>query len=312
MTTKFWNLKALAGTVVVAVVATVAGPVDAAEPLVSAEWLKTNSSDVVLLDVEKSEKMFKAGHIPGATFVPWKQVRGKGKENGTDLIKMLPSKVSFTRLMRVSGVDNDSHVVVTSSGVNSSDMFLATRLYWQLKYFGHDDVSVLNGGNAAWQEAGMSLRKGDAPKPEPGNFSVRDERKEILVTTQQAQDLVSKGADSFVDARTLDYHIGLEQKDYVYAKGHIPGSRLLPNYLLVTHGKAAKFRDAEDIKAAMNRLDVPADGDVVAYCNSGHLGSGLWFALHEIAGNSKARLYDGSMHAWTKDDSRPVTVQPTR
>lgn len=283
---------------------------EAAYPLVDVTWLKANKDKVIVLDVQAKDKDFLAkGHIPGSILVPWEQVRGKAKEGGLDLIKMLPSKTSFARLMKVSGVNDDSHIVITTSGANSKDLFLGTRLYWQLKYYGHDEVSMLDGGNAAWTEAKQMLSTSQEAKPQVGNFTARAERKELLSTTADVQQLVKQGSKNLVDARTLDYHLGLEQKTkYVYDAGHIPGSKIVPHDILVQHGKAAKFRSTAQIKATLGAMGVDLNAGNVAYCNSGHLGSGLWFALHELSGNTSAKLYDGSMHAWTKGNTNPVTV----
>ena len=279
-------------------------------PLVDASWLKQHKGEVVLLDVRKKAKNFEAhGHIPGAVLVPWKQVRGKKKIDGVEYIKMLPSATSFTRLMKVSGVNKDSAVVITTNGLSSKDVFFGTRLYWQMKYYGHKNVAMLDGGNAAWAQAKLPMSKDKPGKVKGGNWSAGAENKDLLASTMDVAGLIKSGASTLVDARTLDYHLGLEQKKkYVYQAGHLPGSKLVPHDILVTHGKAAKFRDAGQLKSTLAAMGVDLSAANVAYCNSGHLGSGLWFVLHELAGNDSATLYDGSMHAWTEDKSRPVTA----
>ena len=293
---------------VTAMAATAALAVEVPGPLVDAAWLKANKANVVILDVRKKAANFeKQGHIPGATLVPWGQVRGKKTVGGVDLIKMLPSAASFSGLMKASGVNKDSAVVITTNGLSSPDLFLGTRLYWQLKYYGHDNVAVLDGGNAAWAAAKLPVSK-EKSYAKPGNWKVKAERGELLATTEDVAAMVKGGSKSLVDARTLDYHLGLEQKKkYVYDKGHIPGSRLMPYDILVGHKGPMKFRSPASLKATLTAMGVDLSKPTTSYCNSGHLGSGLWFALHELAGNKGAKLYDGSMHAWTKDKSRPVT-----
>ena len=276
-------------------------------PLVSVDWLNKNKDSVVLLDVQKKAKFFTAhGHIPGAVLVPWGQVRAKKSVDGVEYIKMLPGAATFARLMKKSGVNKDSAIVITTSGTSSPDVFLGTRLYWQLKYYGHDNIAILNGGNAAWKEAKLSMSN-DPSSAKPGNWSATAERKELLATTQDVVALVSAGSKNLVDSRTLDYHLGLEQKKkYVYRAGHIPGSKVIPHDIVLAHKGAKKFRATGDLKATLTAMGVDLSAANVAYCNSGHLGSGLWFIMHELAGDKSAKLYDGSMHAWTKDQSRPV------
>ena len=277
-------------------------------PLVDVVWLNKNAGNIVLLDVRiKPEYFEKRGHIPGAIVVPWEQVRANRKVDGVELVKMLPSADSFAGLMKASGVNSDSAVVITTNGLTSSDLFLGTRLYWQLKYFGHDNVALLDGGNAAWSIAKLSLSKEKSPA-KAGNWSPSFERKELLATTADVAEMVKNGSTNLVDARMLDYHLGLEQKKgYVYNNGHIPGSQVVPYYILVTRKGAKKFRNAAQLKSSLAAMGVKLTAANVAYCNSGHLASGLWFVVYELAGNKSAKLYDGSMHAWTKDSSRPVT-----
>ena len=176
------------------------------------------------------------------------------------------------KLMKKSGVANDSAVVITTSGRNSSDVFLGTRLYWQLKFYGHDNVAMLDGGNAAWAAAKLPMST-EPSKTKPANFSVRGERKELLATTTDIAAMVKGGSANLVDARTLDYHLGLEQKKkYVYKPGHIPGSKIVPHDLLVAHKGPAKFRSADHIKATLAAMGIDAKSGNTAYCNSGHLG----------------------------------------
>ncbi len=276
-------------------------------PLVDVGWLNKNKGDVVLLDVrKKAENFVKKGHIPGAVVVPWKEVRSKAKEGGVDLIKMLPGKATFARLMKKSGVNSNSAVVITTTGNSTPEVFFGTRLYWQMKYYGHDNVAMLDGGNAAWAAAKMPVSK-EASKVKPGNWRVTAERREMLATTDDVANMVKAKSTDLIDARTLDYHLGLEQKKkYVYKNGHIPGSKIVPHDLLAAHKGAKTFRKLADLKATMTAMGVKLDAPNVTYCNSGHLGSGLWFVLHELVGNKSTKLYDGSMHAWTKDANRPV------
>lgn len=279
-------------------------------PLVDAAWLKANKDQVILLDVQKKPEAFtKTGHIPGAVLIPWKKVRTTMTEDGVSYDKMRLAPADFAKLMSASGVSDDSAVVVTMSGTSASDVYLATRLYWQLKYVGHDAVAILDGGNAAWAAAKGEMSTDASAAPQPGTFTVRAERNEMLATTKQVAEGLGSASSTLVDARTLDYHLGLEQKkSYVFAAGHIPGSKVVPYDLLLSHKAPLTFRKPDEIKMTLTAMGLDGAAASTAYCNSGHLASGLWFAMSELAGKSSTRLYDGSMHAWTKDKSRPVTA----
>lgn len=282
-----------------------AAALDVPGPLVETKWLESNLQNVVLLDVRKKAKQ-DTQRISGATLVPWKKVRAKKKENGVDLIKMLPEKSAFEDLMQSVGVNNDSVIVITSESTNADTTFFGTRLYWQLKYFGHDNVSLLNGGNAKWfKEKRASSNKNT--RHDKGTFKVSKVNKDILATTEDVEKAVNDKNTTLIDTRSEDMYLGLfYKKSYVYAEGHIPGSKSADGNTFLKYGKVKTFHAPEKIKTALIAKGIDPASKAIVYCNSGHLSSGIWFIEHEIFGNKNASLYDGSMHAWTKDSDRPV------
>ncbi len=273
--------------------------------LVDTNWLAEHGKEVVLLDVRKTV-VKDSPRIPNATLVPWGKVRAKKHEDGMDLIKMLPRKQDFEKLMQQLGVNNNSTVIITSPANDASNVFLGTRLYWQLKYFGHDKVALLNGGNAKWFKEKRAQSNHSAAIKE-GNFSAQAEHKELLATTADVQKSLGKKHITLIDARPQDMYLGLfYKKSYVYAAGHIPGAKSADGDIFLQHGTVKTFHQAEKIKQALQAKGIKSENETIAYCNSGHLASGLWFIEHELLGNDKAKLYDGSMHAWTKDNKRQV------
>jgi len=276
-------------------------------PVVNADWLVDNRDQVVVLDVRKDVKSYTAkGHIPGAVLVNWKGVTSDRVVDDVELQKILPDPSSFEALMRNHGVNNDTQIVIAHPGETAYQVARAARLYWQLKYYGHDGVALLDGGTAAWQAAGQPLSQEVTPQPDKGDFRVSAERDEILATTADVEAAVKDGTPQLVDNRPQSFFLGLDQRDYVYARGHIPGSINVP-YTLNTRMKSpATFRPATQLRQAYEALGVKTDQPVIAYCNSGAVSAASWFVLSEIFGNETAKLYDGSMHEWTKDKDRPV------
>jgi thiosulfate/3-mercaptopyruvate sulfurtransferase len=182
---------------------------------------------------------------------------------------------------------------------------MATRLYWQLKYYGQDEIAILNGGMAQW----LNERRGvdsKADKPQPGNWRATAERKELLATSADVANAVDKKSAQLVDTRSLPLYFGTGKKSYVYAKGHIPGAKPFPNELLTQPSVPAKFTPIDELRSLAKEMGVDTDANTITYCNSGHLASGSWFVLHELMGNKNVKLYDGSMHQWTMEE-RPVT-----
>ena len=300
-------------------------------PLVDSSWLKANLDKVIVLDVRKDLKSFTtkgkkkktiagmqscgakkgsgikvSGHIPGAVLVNWKKVRAKREIDGRQVKKLIPAKADFEAFMQAHGVNNDSAIVIVSKGTGSKDMTFATRLYWQLKYYGYDNMAVLNGGTARWAADGNDLSY-DASKPSKGNFTASTERKELLASASDVQ-AAMKAGNQLIDARTEDYYLGTEQKDYVYAKGHISGAKNFPHPLIVEGKVAANFLSKSQLSGLFKAKGIDPSAPSVTYCDSGHLSTGQWFLMHEVMGNKDVKLYDGSMHDWTQNKAHAVTA----
>lgn len=285
-------------------------------PLVETDWLANNQSNVVILEIRKDVKSFTkkpvykknkktgksklkkvAGHIPGSILVNYKKLRSNKKINGRTVQKMMVSKASFENLMQNSGVNKDSAVVIVSKGEGNADLTMATRLYWQMKYYGFDNMAILNGGMAQWliDKRKVSTKVSKAKK---GNWVATAERNEILASSKDVEAAV-KAKSQLVDTRAISLYFGTwRKKSYVYANGHIPGAKPYPNELL-SSTMPAKFLKVSDSKSLFEQLGIKTDKQSITYCNSGHLASGSWFVLSELMGNKNVKMYDGSMHQWT-------------
>ena len=128
------------------------------QPLVEADWLSRNldSKNVVLIDLRNKLdqcgfKTFLEGHIP--TSIHSDYLNDGWRVGRDDVVGLLPSEAEFQALARKLGVSQDSHVVLIPAGVSSTDFGSSARAYWTFKVFGHDKVSILNGGFAAWTAA---------------------------------------------------------------------------------------------------------------------------------------------------------------
>jgi len=292
-------------------------------PLVETDWLAAHRGDVVLLDVrantakytrkpryKKDKKTGKqklvavGGHIPGAVLIDYKKVRATRTINGRKVTRLIPERPAFARLMQAAGVNQDSVIVITSAGESNHDMFMATRLYWQLKYFGHDQVAILNGGIAQWLLDGRPISSKPV-KVKAGNWRGGPERRELLALSEDVAAVAGKGRVQLVDTRPLSQYFGTYRKGYVYARGHIPGAKPLPNELLTNPKLPARFLPVDEVRTLAKELGIDPAAPTITYCNSGHLASGSWFIFSELMGNPKVRLYDGSMHQWTLE-KRPV------
>lgn len=306
-------------------------------PLVDTQWLADNLDDVVVLDVRKDTESFSerpkgrgvvnpcgpggksadkplvvAGHIPGAVLVPWKEVTGKRTLEGVAIKGVLPEKEKFEALMQDSGVSNDSAVVITSKGQTPVHTALAARLYWTMKYFGHDNVALLNGGTAQWLTDKQKVKYGRS-RASKGEFAVSEERTDLLASIDDVVGLSEGegGAEQLVDVREKDVYLGLTRsRKFVPPEGagHIAGAKNLPiSFMANTMGPAATFYSKEQMEQVARLVGVDTGRTTTTYCNTGVMASLGWFAWHEIMGNKNVRVYDGSMHEWS-NTGRPVVA----
>ena len=147
-----------------------------ASPLVSPAWLseKLDDDKVVVIDLRNkidkgSYETFLEGHIPGAIHSDYLKDGWRVGRDG--VVGLLPEADQFQSLARRLGVSDDTHVVVVPAGVSSTDFGSAARAYWTFKVFGHNNVSILDGGFAAWRDyAPGNIETGAFVAPEPGNF----------------------------------------------------------------------------------------------------------------------------------------------
>ena len=276
-------------------------------PLVDADWLMENNSNVVLLDVRKDLGSFlKEGHIEGAILVNSKKVRVKRKQGGYELTGMMPNRKQYERFMSTHGVGTNSTVIITMQGKTPGHSAGAARLYWHMKYYGFKRVALLDGGNQAWVDALGDLTN-DATVIESKKFKAGKAHNKILATMQDVEQSLTDSNTLLVDTRNLRFHIGLEKRSYVKNYGHIPGSKLLPYKFLYPEKGTAKFNSTDTIRQALNALHIKPNLNVILYCNSAFECSSVWFAMHELAGLKNTRIYDGSLNEWTMDNSHPMT-----
>lgn len=291
--------------------------------MVDTAWLagQLQNPDVVVLDVRDDPVNFDrqltdketadprsaglVGHVPSARLLDWKFVRETREVDGVKLDKMAITADKFEALMRNLGVSNDHAVVVMTNGRDSGSITMGTRVYWTLKYYGHDNVALLDGGLKKWQSESR-LVAFDKPAVSPSQYVAGNPREAMLATLPQVRQAVDGKSAQLVDGRTADYYVGQSMTSDVKGKGHIPGARMLAHKDIIDD-QTGTFLPQAELLALAGDAGIAAEGESIAYCNTGHLASGAWFVMSEILGNSKARLFDGSMHEWTKDTSRPLS-----
>lgn len=283
----------------------------AAQPLVSVEWLKTHLSDkdVVVLDIRSAidgggAKAYAEGHVPGSVHSDYDKAGWRVTRNNVPF--MLPTVAELEKLIGDVGIDEDKHVVVVPAGVSYTDFGSAARTYWTLKVVGLKNVSILDGGVAAWRAAGLPLESGET-KPSATIFAATVD-KSLIAQGAEVETIESKGGATLIDARPASFFFGKEKAPNASAYGHIPGALNLDSASYY-ESKSNRLKPKAELVALS--AQVPA-GPAVSYCNTGHWAATDWFVLHELLGRADVRLYDGSMVEWTADAHRPVESARTK
>jgi len=237
-------------------------------------------------------------HVPGAVFADL-NTDLSAPATATSGRHPLPAPEEFAARLRAWGVNADSRVVA----YDDSNGAYAARLWWMLRWLGHDDVAVLDGGMRRWLQLGLPLTE-DVPAPTPGNF-IAQPRPGMVVSAPAVLTAASDPSARVLDARAPERYRGeVEPIDKV--AGHIPGARNHPfGMSLDSQGRFLPSQVLRDALAAS--LDGVAPESTIVYCGSGVTACHMLLSL-EHAGLTGARLYPGSWSEWSGDPSRPVAT----
>jgi thiosulfate/3-mercaptopyruvate sulfurtransferase len=297
--------------IALAAISLTAGAGFAAEPLVSTDWLakNLNPDKTVILDLrtaiaKSGREDYLKSHIPGAI---WSNYPGAWRTDRDGVTGVVPSVEKLEAYLSELGVSDDKIVVLVPAGKGSTDFGVATRVYWTLKYLGHDNVSILDGGWKAWADAGAPTEAG-AVVPE-GDLFIAELRESLLLTTAEVEGLVGSKA-TLLDGRPQSQFLGKAKHPAATRYGRIPGAVNLDQNVFYDAG-AERLLPVEKIRAAVPASFQP-DTDIVSYCNTGHWAATNWFVLHEVLDYKQVRLYDASMVGWTLDASREIESDRTR
>jgi thiosulfate/3-mercaptopyruvate sulfurtransferase len=249
---------------------------------------------------------YRAGHLPGACFIDLDSELSS--QPGARGRHPLPEVAVFETAMRGAGLNAGQLAIAYDDG----DSTVAARLWWMLRYFGHRQVAVLDGGYQGWAAAGMPLSKATS-RPEEGDFAPATVGGMPLLTDAQAAQLARSGF--LLDARAAERYRGeVEPIDRV--GGHIPGAISAPTKENV--GDDGQFLAPRELARRFAALGLPSPAELAsndggapvigAYCGSGVTAAHEVLAL-ELAG-LPAALYVGSWSQWSFDPARPVATGP--
>jgi thiosulfate/3-mercaptopyruvate sulfurtransferase len=272
--------------------------------LVEPEWLERHLDDdsIRIVEVDENPALYQEQHIPGAIGLDWRadlqdQVRRDflGAED-------------FGRLFGSHGVSDD-HLIVLYGDRNN---WFAAYTYWYLKYYGHDNVKLLNGPRERWIADGRPTTT-EVPEhraatfvAEPGDDAIRAGRDEVLRALDNSHQLV--------DVRSPQEYSGelVAPAGYEYEgaqrAGHIPGAHSVPWAQAVKDD--GTFKSAEELRELYTAKGVLTGDPVIAYCRIGERSAHTWFVLHELLGERDVKNYDGSWTEWGSLVGVPIETGP--
>ena len=276
--------------------------------LVSAAWLHDNLSSVRVFDASShlptvkrnAAAEFAEAHIPGAMRFDIETIA----DQDHPMPHMVPSPDGFATAMRDLGLGNDDHVVF----YDDSDIRTAARGWWMMRLFGHERVSILDGGLAAWRGVGGALDSGDSAPVSPDDFTSRPSVGVSVVDFDSLSSQVSEGsAGQILDARAAARFAGeAPEPRRGLRAGHIPGSRNLPFSRLMNED--GTWKDGDAIRKLFTDAGIDPAAPVITSCGSGVTACVLVAGLVSL-GNDKVTVYDGSWTEWGSSDA-PIETGP--
>lgn len=279
------------------------------DALVTTDWLAENLNAPDLRVVDASyylpregldpRREFEAQHIPGAVFFDIDDIA----DPDSDLPHMLPPPHIFSSKVRRLGLGDGLRLVI----YDQRGIWSAPRAWWTFRYFGHQEVAVLDGGLPKWLDEGRSVAEGPESNeerhftPRANSFLLRD-REQLL-------DNLGRGSEQVIDARARGRFEGSDPEPREGMRsGHIPGSLNLPFGEIIDQSSQT-FLDKDEIRRRFEAEGLDLKQPVVASCGSGVTAGVLALALHRL-GHRDTAVYDGSWSDWGRPGDTPVETGP--
>ena len=272
--------------------------------LVSAEWVENNldafeSDDPEhrLVEVDVDTEAYEEAHAPGAIGFNWEtQLQD---QTTRDIL----TKEDFEDLLGSHGISEDSTVVLYGDNSN----WFAAYTYWQFKYYGHDDVKLLDGGREYWVENDYPTTS-DSPDFSAVDYEASGPRESIRAYREDVENAIERGLP-LVDVRSPEEFTGdilapPGLQETAQRGGHVPGAQNI-SWAAVTNDDGT-FKDFDELQELYGDYGIDGDSTTVAYCRIGERSSVAWFALHELLGYEDAINYDGSWTEWGNLVGAPI------
>ncbi|NUC73801.1 sulfurtransferase [Haloterrigena sp. SYSU A558-1] len=272
--------------------------------LVSADWVEErlddfqdDDSDLRLVEVDVDTEAYEEEHAPGAIGFNWEtQLQDQTQR---DILE----KEDFEELLGSHGISEDDTVVLYGDNSN----WFAAYAYWQFKYYGHDDVKLLDGGREYWLENDYPTTD-EEPDFSETEYDAAGPRESIRAYREDVENAIERGVP-LVDVRSPEEYSGEVLappglQETAQRGGHIPGASNI-SWAAVTNDDGT-FKDYDELEELYAEEGIDGDETTVAYCRIGERSSVAWFALHELLGYDDAVNYDGSWTEWGNLVNAPI------
>jgi thiosulfate/3-mercaptopyruvate sulfurtransferase len=271
------------------------------EVLVSTEWAAQHLHDpnVRLVEVDVDTTAYDQSHVPGAVAWNWQtQLQDNVRR---DLI----DERALEELMSKSGIANDTTVLLYGDNNN----WFAAYAFWQLKYYGHKDVRLVDGGRKKWVAEKRPLTT-EPTKVAPTKYHAGARDESLRARKEQILAIVEKGQPGkLVDVRSVDEFTGKiiappGMTETAQRAGHIPGAANVP--WAQAANEDGTFKSADELRQLYASKGVKGNVDTIAYCRIGERSSHTWFALKYLLGYDGVKNYDGSWTEWGNLVGAPI------
>ena len=273
------------------------------EALVSTEWVaeRLNDPKVRLVESDEDVLLYEIGHIPGAVKIDW--VTDLNDPRTRDYV----GREELQRLLRSHGIDEDTTIVFYGDNNN----WWAAYAFWVFRLFGVENLKLMDGGRARWEQEGREMTT-EVPEYPEGN--IRIEARDDATIRAFRDDVFAhlEAGGPMVDVRSPEEYRGerLHMPEYpnegALRGGHIPGARNVP-WARAVDPATHTFRPADELRAIYQEEQMlERDDDVVVYCRIGERSSHTWFVLSYLLGFERVRNYDGSWSEWGNLVGAPV------
>jgi thiosulfate/3-mercaptopyruvate sulfurtransferase len=271
------------------------------ETLVSTQWAADHlrDSNIRRVEVDVDTTAYEQGHLPGAVGWNWQS------QLQDNIRRDLIDQRALEELLGQSGISNDTTILLYGDNNN----WFAAYAFWQLKYYGHKDVRLINGGRKKWVEekrpltteaATVATTKYRATGPDE---SIRARKEDVFNVLEK------KSAAQLVDVRSGDEFTGKiiappGMSETAQRGGHIPGAASVP--WAQAANEDGTFKSLEALKALYEGKGVAGKNEVIAYCRIGERSSHTWFVLKYLLGYDHVKNYDGSWTEWGNLVGAPI------